>query len=87
MSVQDRLYLSCSSREVVIGTEIGLIERLRREDCRATPLRCVVCNEMKVNSLKDILRVLIHEDNVVEIPKDVAKKARRSIKRMIELGR
>jgi quinolinate synthase len=80
-------FTKSTRREVVIGTEIGLIERIRRENCKASPLKCVICNEMKMNTLKVVLRVLIHEDKVVEVPRDVARKARRSIRKMIELGR
>lgn len=71
--------------DVVVGTEIGLIERLRRENYNVTPLRCVVCNEMKMNTLKDVLKALRDESRIVDVPRDVARRAKRSIRRMIEL--
>jgi len=79
-------FVKSTNKEVVIGTEIGLIERLRKENYIVTPLRCVVCNEMKINSLRAVLKALKDENKVVEVPRDVARKARKSIRRMIELS-
>ena len=80
-------FVKDTKKRVVIGTEIGLIERLKSEGCDVIPLRCVVCNEMKMNTLKAVLRVLMREDRVVEVPGDVARKARKSIRKMIEVVR
>ncbi len=71
----------------VIGTEIGLIERLKAEGYRVDPLKCVICREMKMNTLRDVLRALREERNVVEVPSDVARKAKRAIERMMEISR
>jgi quinolinate synthase len=80
-------FVKDTNKRVVIGTEIGLIERLRRDNYDVIPLKCVVCNEMKMNTLKAVLRVLMQEDRVVEVPRDIARKARKSIMKMIELSR
>ncbi len=68
-----------------IGTEIGLIDRLRHKGFDVIPVKCVVCREMKAIGIGDVLNALKEERYVVELPEDVARKARRSIKRMIEL--
>ncbi len=73
----------------IIGTEIGLLHRLRRESpnktfVAASPL--ADCPNMKLNSLEKILWSL--EDVVYEVtvPESVATKARRTIERMLDLS-
>ncbi len=75
----------CDYETIVVGTEIGLVERMRREisDKTFVPLRRSVCREMKLTSLKNLLEALQFERYVVSVPDDVAAKARRSIERMM----
>jgi len=68
-----------------VGTEIGLIERLRAEGHEVTPLKCVICREMKEIRIEDVLTALREEKYVVEVPNDVARRARRAIRRMLEV--
>ncbi|RLI85739.1 MAG: quinolinate synthase [Archaeoglobales archaeon] len=75
------------AERIVVGTEIGLIERMRREieGKEFVPLRQSVCIEMKLNTLERIHDVLLNEKNVVKIDEEVAKKARKAIERMLEV--
>ncbi len=76
----------CDHETIVVGTEIGLVERMRREIPGKTfvPLRVSVCREMKLTTLGSVLEALKHERHVVSVPDDVAARARRSIERMMK---
>ena len=76
-----------SHREFIIGTEIGIIYRLRKQN----PLKIfypannnIICPNMKLINLEKIMWSL--EENVYEInlPDDIIKKARFSLERMKE---
>lgn len=77
----------CDYDTIIVGTEIGLIERMRREipDKTFIPLYEVICKGMKLNNLKNLFEALKFESNVVKIPEDTAEKARKAIKKMFEL--
>ncbi len=77
-----------SSEEFVIGTEIGILHRLQKENPHKKFYPASVlsdCPSMKLNNLEKILWSL--EDMVydVEVPTDIAQKAKRSIDRMLEI--
>ncbi len=75
-------------QEFIIGTEIGILHRLKRENPTKTfyPASILAdCPNMKLTNLEKILWSL--EDMVypVEIPTEIAQRARRSIDRMIQI--
>jgi quinolinate synthase len=75
-------------KEFLIGTEIGLLHRLRKEipEKKFYPLSSdAVCPQMKMHTLKKIKDALEKEIYEVIIPRDEAKKARRAIERMLEI--
>lgn len=73
----------CDYEKIIIGTEIGLIDRMRREipDKSFIPLHKVVCRSMKLNTLENLLNALKFESNVVKLPEDIVERARKAIKR------
>jgi quinolinate synthase len=76
------------SEEFIIGTEIGILHRLERESPQKKfypASNLADCPNMKLNNLEKILWSL--EDMVypIEVPPDVARQARRSIDRMLEI--
>ena len=73
--------------KIIVGTEIGLIERMRRKIPEKTfiPLYKAVCKEMKLNTLENLLIALKFESNVVKLPEEVAERARKAIKRMVDI--
>ncbi len=82
-------YCSQSSRgEFLIGTEEGLLHRLRRE-CPEKRFHLVspylVCPQMKMHTLGKIQRALELEKPEVKIEKGVAEAARRAVERMLSL--
>ncbi len=79
-----------SSSEFIIGTEIGLLHRLNRENpgkkfIPAT--RYAVCPNMKMNTVGSIIRALERNEHVIKVPEDIRKRAKLALDRMLEVGR
>jgi len=77
-----------NSEEFIIGTEIGILHRLKKENPQKQfyPASTLTeCSNMKLNNLEKILWSL--EDLVypIEVPPDIAQRAKRSIDRMLEI--
>ena len=73
---------------LIVGTEIGLVDRLSREhtDKRFYPLSpFAVCRNMKMIDLPRVVWALDHERHEIEVPDDVMEGARRSLERMMAL--
>lgn len=78
-----------SARQVVVGTEIGMIHRLRKENpAKEFIPACSTCDcaNMKVNSLEKILWSLEDLAPEITLPEDVIRGARKALDRMIELS-
>ncbi|MCX7733064.1 MAG: quinolinate synthase NadA [candidate division WOR-3 bacterium] len=76
-------------KELVLGTEAGMCNRIRREypDCHCYPLRrTAICRNMKLTSLDDVKAALQGVVPEVEIPAIVAERAQRALKRMLEIS-
>lgn len=73
---------------MIIATEIGFIDRLKREISGKNYIPAdedAVCNNMKLNTLEKIYLALKKEEPVASVPKPIAKKARKAVERMIEI--
>jgi quinolinate synthase len=76
------------AREFVIGTEVGMIYRLKKESPEKEfyPLsEKAVCENMKKTDLSAVERALRTLEPKVRVPEDVAARARRAIERMLEV--
>lgn len=74
------------AKTFVIGTEIGVLERLKRdlpEKEFVLASEKAICHNMKYNSLEDILHVLESGENEIFIDEDIRKRALLPITRMI----
>ncbi len=76
------------SEEFIIGTEIGILHKLKKENPEKKfypASELADCPNMKLNNLEKLLWSL--EDLVykVEVPEDIAQRAKRSIDRMLEI--
>ena len=81
---------SSNSKEFVIGTEIGILHRMKKENSDktfmpVTPLSD--CPNMKLNTLEKLLWSLEDIQFVVTVPEEIAVEARKAIERMLELSR
>jgi quinolinate synthase len=77
------------AKEVIVGTELGLIHRLKRESPEKTfiPIsRLTTCPNMKRITLEKVLWALEDMYHRVEVPEAIAAPARRAIERMLEIA-
>jgi quinolinate synthase len=75
--------------ELIIGTERGLIDRLKSRFPEKTliPISgAAICGNMKVNTLAKLAWCLDHEQYEVVLDEDVRVRAERSLRRMLELS-
>jgi quinolinate synthase len=74
--------------EFIVGTEMGIIHRLRKENPGKkfyAVSEQAVCPNMKLITLEKILYTLETEEPEVKVSELVAEKARRAIERMLEI--
>jgi quinolinate synthase len=77
------------AKEFAVGTEIGMLHRLRKQHPDRTFLPVnpeAVCAFMKTITLDNILASLATLSPQITVPPDIARKARRAIERMLELA-
>jgi quinolinate synthase len=77
---------SSDAETLIIGTEIGLIHRLKKENPNKTIVPLLTqaeCPNMKRNTLEKILLSLETLTPRITVEADIAKKAKRSIVRML----
>lgn len=76
------------SDEFAVGTEVGMLHRLRKEtpDKIFRPVNPeAVCEFMKTITLDRVLRALETLEPQVRVPEETARRARRAIDRMLEI--
>lgn len=81
------------SKSIIIATEAGMLHRLRREcpdkEFIPAPTERCACNEcrfMKMNTLEKLHDCMTRLEPRVELPDDIARRARRSVERMLEIS-
>ncbi|MCD1294636.1 quinolinate synthase [Methanocella sp. CWC-04] len=83
-------YARATSKDIIVGTEIGMIHRLKKENPGRNfyPISdFVVCPNMKVNTLETVRDSLRDMKTVIKVPEDIRIKAKRALDRMLEVGR
>jgi len=77
------------SDEFIIGTEIDLITRINNEipEKKCYPLLDdAICKTMKLHTLEKVKDSLENEKEEVQVPKEIAKKSLKAVKRMIDIS-
>ncbi len=79
------------AKEIIVGTENGIIHRLKKENPGKTFIPTTdqaTCPNMKKNTLEKLLWCLEDMDgeNVVTVPEEVVERARLAIEKMLELS-
>jgi len=82
-----RTVKASKEEKFIIGTEEGLLYRLKRENPQkkffsAGP--ALMCYNMKLTSLEDVYLSLKEERYEIKVEKEIQKKARRSLERMLD---
>jgi quinolinate synthase len=83
-----RFAKAASEREFIVGTEIGLMYRLKKEnpDKIFYPLRKdMICPNMKKTTLKSVLRALEENNYVIKVPDEIRIPARQALDRMLAI--
>ena len=78
-----------SRREVIIGTEKGILYRLGKENPAVEfyPAReTALCAHMKMTTLPKVLRALETDTYRVDVPRDIADRARGAIQAMLKIS-
>lgn len=82
-------YIAGSRKDkFIIGTEIGIIHRLKKENPDKTfypATSKAICPNMKLINLEKILWSLEEERYIIDIPEEIIRKARSAIDRMIAI--
>jgi quinolinate synthase len=81
---------SSNALEFIIGTETGLLYRLRKENPTKKfypASELAVCPNMKLTTLEKVLWSLEDMKTVVTVPKDIRLKAKQAIDKMLLVGR
>jgi quinolinate synthase len=83
-----RFVKESKAKEFIIGTEIGILHRLRKENpgkkfYPATDL--AICPNMKLINLEKILWALEDMENRITVPEEIAIRARKAIDRMLAI--
>jgi quinolinate synthase len=77
------------AKRFIIATEIGMVDRLRREFPTKEfipALETTICKDMKKHTLEKVYLALRDKKNVVRVPPRIAKRARITIERMLEIS-
>ena len=77
-----------SDKNFIVGTEEGILHRLRKENPDKNfylAYEGAICPNMKLTTLERLYTALKEEKNIVKVPEAVAKKARASLERMFEV--
>jgi quinolinate synthase len=78
-----------NAHKYIIGTENGILHRLRKENPEKEFLPAydgAICPNMKLNTLERIYLSLKEEKHRVTVPDSVARKARKALERMLAIA-
>ena len=76
------------AKHFLIGTEQGILHRLRRENPDKTfePVGDLTCPDMKKITLENLHKALVESRHEVVVPEETASRARRAIEAMLRIG-
>ncbi|MBI5213842.1 MAG: quinolinate synthase [Nitrospirae bacterium] len=83
-----RFAKASDAREFIVGTELGLMRRLKKEnpDKVFHPLRRdMICPNMKKTTLNSVLKALKEMKNIIKVPEEIRVPAKRALDRMLEI--
>lgn len=74
---------------IIVGTEIGILHRLRKENPRKNFVPAseqAICPNMKLTTLEKIAEALEHDRHRVRVPEEVAGRARLVLEKMLRVS-
>ncbi len=79
-----------ANREFIIGTEMGILHTMRRENPDKlffSPSPHLICPDMKRITLADVIAALRDNRHVITVPEEVRGRALRAVERMLAVPR
>jgi quinolinate synthase len=76
-------------REMIVGTEVGIIHRLKKENPgkRFTPVsEQAICPDMKLITLEKVLQSLEEMSPEVKVPEGIRLRAKAAVDKMLKIG-
>jgi len=76
-------------REMIVGTEVGIIHRLKKENPgkRFIPVsEQAICPDMKLITLEKVLRSLEEMGTEVKVPEEIRLRAKAAVDKMLKIG-
>jgi quinolinate synthase len=83
-----RFAKASDAMELIVGTEIGLMHRLKKENPEKIfyPLRKdMICPNMKKTTLRSVLGALKEMKNIIKVPEEIRVPAKRALDRMLAI--
>lgn len=77
-----------NAKKFIVGTEVGIIHRLKKENPRKEFIPAyegAICPNMKLNTIERIYLALKEERYPITIPEPIAKKAREALEKMFQI--
>ena len=78
----------CEAKEIIVGTETGILHRLRKENPGKVfhPVtERMICPNMKKTTLENLLECLREMKTRVEVPENIATRARAAVEAMLAI--
>lgn len=74
--------------EFIVATECGMVHRLERDVPGKVfhGLSSISCPNMKKTTLEKVVKALREMQHRIEIPEEIADRARRAVERMVAIG-
>ena len=79
-----------TAKEFVVGTEMGILYRLRKENPGKKfhlASRVLICPNMKLTTLEDVRDALATLSPVVTVPREIREKAHAALEAMLRVPR
>jgi quinolinate synthase len=76
------------AREIIVGTEVGIIYRLQKENPGKNFIPAseqAICPRMKLTTLESVLSSLENMTHVIKVPERIRVRARRAVDKMLEV--
>jgi quinolinate synthase len=89
-STEGMMKLAAEHDQLIIGTEIGLVERMNREYPERSfyPLSAfAVCRNMKRTDLPRVAWALDNEQYAIDVPEEIRVRAELALRRMLSLSK
>jgi len=78
------------AKEFIIGTEMGILYRLKKENPSKTfhlGSKALICPNMKLTTLDDVIESLEKMENIVTVPAEISKRAKKALDAMVRVPR